>query len=170
LRAAANRLLSQFGRLDPTWGTVNRLRRGALDLPLSGGPDTMRDVVVEARLRNDGTSTAQAGDSLVLVSTWTRDGRWQLESLVPFGSSQVPGSRHYADQAQLFADRKIKQVPVNPADVMAEATQIERPGKPPPPKAAHPVLQAPLRRVPALTGVASGQCRRAGFTGSGFRS
>jgi penicillin amidase/acyl-homoserine-lactone acylase len=151
LRATANRLLSQFGRLDPTWGSVNRLRRGALDLALSGGPDTLRDVAIEPRLRDDGTSTAQAGDSLVLVSTWLRDGSWQLESLVPFGSSQVPGSRHYADQAQLFADGKLKQVPVNPADVMAEATQIERPGKPPPPKGRAPVLQAPLPEVPALT-------------------
>src|SRR5262249_25720146 len=28
LRDTANRLLSRFQRLDPTWGTVNRLRRG----------------------------------------------------------------------------------------------------------------------------------------------
>ena len=134
LRAAANRLLSEFGRLDPAWGTVSRLRRGALDLPLSGGPDTLRDVAIEPRLRDDGSSTAQAGDSLVLVSTWTREGRWQLQSVVPFGASQVPGSRHYADQAQLFANGRFKQVPVTAADIAAEATQIERPGKPPPPK------------------------------------
>jgi penicillin amidase/acyl-homoserine-lactone acylase len=138
LRAAASRLLSQFGRLDPTWGTVNRLRRGGLDLPLSGGADTMRDVALEARLRDDGTSTARAGDSLVFISTWLKDGRWQVESVVPFGQSQTPSSRHYADQAQLFADGKLKRVPLSTADLMAEATQTERPGKPPPPKGSTP--------------------------------
>src|SRR5262249_21834145 len=81
---------------------------------------------------DDGTSTAPAGDSLVLISTWLKDGRWQVESVVPFGQSQVSASRHYADQAQLFADGKLKNVPFSADEVMAEATQIERPGKPPP--------------------------------------
>jgi len=138
LRATASRLLSQFGRLDPTWGTVNRLRRGALDLPLSGGADTLRDVALEARLRDDGTSTAPAGDSLVFISTWLKDGRWQVESVVPFGQSQASNSLHYADQAPLFADGKLKRVPLSAAELMAEATQTERPGKPPPPKGSQP--------------------------------
>jgi penicillin amidase/acyl-homoserine-lactone acylase len=132
LRRTANRLLAKFARLDPAWGTVNRLRRGSTDLPLSGGPDALRDIEVQRRQQNDGTMTAQAGDSLTLISTWTRDGRWQVESVVPFGSSNVPGSQHYADQAQLFADQKLKSVPVSVNALMAEATQIDRPGKPTP--------------------------------------
>ena len=132
LRAAANRLLAQFGRLDPLWGSVNRLRRGSLDLPLSGAPDTLRSIEVQPQLRDDGTFTAQAGDSLTLISTWTRDGRWQIESIVPFGSSSVDGTPHYTDQAQLFAGEKLKLVPLDPNALMAEATRIERPGKPPP--------------------------------------
>ena len=34
----------------------------------------------------------------------------------------------------LFADEKLKRLPLSPEELMAEATQIERPGKPPPPK------------------------------------
>ena len=132
LRLAATRLLAEYGRLDPTWGEVNRLRRGSLDLPVSGGPDMLRDMDVRTRLDPDGKSIAEAGDSLVMISTWTRDGRWQMESIVPYGSSQASDSRHYADQARLYADDKLKTLPVTGAAVVAEATQIERPGKPPP--------------------------------------
>jgi penicillin amidase/acyl-homoserine-lactone acylase len=142
LRLAANRLLAAFGRLDPTWGEVNRLRRGSLDLPLSGGPDMLRNMEVRPRLDSDGTSVAEAGDSLVMISTWSRDGRWQIESVVPYGSSQVTGSRHYADQAQLFSDGKLKDVALTPAAAMAEATQIERPGRPAPKQPA-PAPEAP---------------------------
>jgi acyl-homoserine-lactone acylase len=134
LRATASRLLSQFARLDPTWGTINRLRRAGLDLPLSGAPDTLRSIEPQPRLRSDGTSTALAGDALAMFSTWTKDGRWQIESIVPFGSSTVAGTRHYADQAPLFADEKLKRLPLSGEELMAEATQIEKPGKPPPPK------------------------------------
>jgi len=148
LRATANRLLSQFARLDPTWGTINRLRRAELDLPLSGAPDTLRTIEPQARLRSDGTTSAIAGDALAMFSTWTKDGRWQIESIVPFGSSNVAGTRHYADQAPLFADEKLKRVPLLPDELMAEATQIERPGKPPPPKGA---TTAPLPAAAAPT-------------------
>jgi penicillin amidase/acyl-homoserine-lactone acylase len=134
LRASANLLLTKFTRLDPVWGAVNRLRRGGLDLPLSGAPDTLRGTELQPRLGSDGTSTAQAGDSLAMISSWTRDGGWRIESVVPFGSSKVAGAPHYADQTQLFADQKFKIIPLTANALMAEATKVERPGKPPPPK------------------------------------
>ena len=147
LRATASRFLSQFGRLDPTWGTINRLRRANLDLPLSGAPDTLRSIEPQARLRNDGTASAEAGDALAMFSTWTKDGRWQIESIVPFGSSNVAGTRHYADQATLFADEKLKRLPLSPQEITAEATQIERPGKPPP----KGTTTAPAPALPAVS-------------------
>jgi hypothetical protein len=85
-----------------------------------------------------------------MFSTWTKDGRWQIESIVPFGSSNVAGTRHYADQAPLFADEKLKRLPLSRAELMAEATQIERPGKPPPPKGST------IAPVPGPTGPVSG--------------
>ena len=151
LRASANLLLTKFTRLDPVWGDVNRLRRANLDLPLSGAPDALGGIELQPRLGNDGTSSAQAGDSLAMISTWTRDGKWQVESIVPFGSSRVAGAPHYADQAQLFADRKFKLVPLTGSALMAEATNVERPGKPPPPKGktAPTVQPVPSPPVPS---------------------
>jgi acyl-homoserine lactone acylase PvdQ len=164
LRATANRLLSQFARLDPTWGTINRLRRADLDLPLSGAPDVLHSIEQQPRLRSDGTSTAIAGDALAMFSTWTKDGRWQIESIVPFGSSNVAGTRHYADQAPLFADEKLKRLPLSPEEVMAEATQIERPGKPPLPKgttvAPAPVATGPVSGLSVTQPANAGERKR----------
>jgi len=152
LSVTANRLLEKFARLDPAWGTVNRLRRGGADLPLSGAPDTLRGIEIKRRPQSDGTSTAQGGDSLVLISSWTKDGRWQVESVVPFGSSNVPGAAHYADQAGLFAAEKLKTVPLSVDALMRDATQIERPGRPAPPKGAIlvPVIVPPPASPPAV--------------------
>jgi penicillin amidase/acyl-homoserine-lactone acylase len=146
LRASANRLLSEFARLDPLWGTVNRLRRDALNLPVSGAPDGLRSIELQQRLRPDGTSSAEAGDSLTLISTWTKDGRWQVDSVAPFGTSHIAGARHSTDQAQLFADGKLKSVPLTEAELMAQATRIERPGRPTPRGNAAPAV--PNRAAP----------------------
>jgi hypothetical protein len=155
LRAAANRLLSQFARLDPPWGQVSRLRRERFDEPVSGGPDTLRSIDLQPKLDSAGTSAAQAGDSFTFISTWTKDGRWQAESLVPFGSSKMDGAPHYADQAPLFADEKLKMLPLSGPALTAEATQMERPGKPPPPKGGTIAPPADIAPVPSTLGVTS---------------
>ncbi len=171
LRATAGRLLSDYGRLDPAWGEVNRLRRGSLDLPLNGGPDTLRQTGIRTRLDDTGKSVAEAGDSLVMISTWPRNGAWQIESIVPYGSSHDAGTRHSADQAQLYADDRLKTVPVTAAAVMAEATQIERPGKPAPrqpgiarpaPVAAPAAVSIGVTRPAAATERANSSVRREG--------
>lgn len=142
LRATANWLLSRFARLDPEWGEVNRLKRDGFDLPLSGGPDALRDIELAPDTRIAGQSNAQAGDSYVLISSWSRNGVWQAESVVPFGNSRNSGANRYDNQALLYQRQQLKLVPINPAALLAQATAIERPGKTP--------LQsvAPPRNVP----------------------
>jgi penicillin amidase/acyl-homoserine-lactone acylase len=129
-RGFATRMLEYFGRLDPTWEQVSRLRRGDIDLPLSGGPDALRDIEFEPGVDDDGTARAVGGDALTVLSTWTRNGAWQVESIVPYGSSSSAGSPHYTDQAPLFADGRLKPLPLTEGALMEQATEVERPGKP----------------------------------------
>ena len=44
LQKAAADVLAGFGRLDPEWGDANRLKRGRVDLPVDGAPDTLRAI------------------------------------------------------------------------------------------------------------------------------
>jgi len=138
LRNTAGRLLSQYARLDPLWGEVNRLKRDQLNLPLSGAPDALRDVELAPNANRNASSNARSGDSLILFSTWPRNGAWQVDSIVPFGNSRNSGTNRYDNQAQLYAQEKLKSVPLDPGTLLAQATAIERPGKAPPRRAAPP--------------------------------
>lgn len=109
LKAAAAELKRHFGRLDPEWGQLNRIRRGAVDLPIDGGPDTYRSVW--GRPQPDGTLTADAGDTFIMFVTWDRQGRLSSESVHQFGSATLDArSPHFADQTPLFVGMKTKPV------------------------------------------------------------
>jgi acyl-homoserine-lactone acylase len=109
LRHAITNLKTHFGRIDPEWGQVNRIRRGTLDLAIDGGPDIYRAVYGVAQ--EDGTLSAAAGDTLIMFVTWDKAGALSSDSINQFGSATLDShSPHYADQTPLFVARKTKQV------------------------------------------------------------
>jgi acyl-homoserine-lactone acylase len=109
LRHAMNTLTTQFGRIDPEWGQVNRIRRGKLDLGLDGGPDIYRAVYGVAQ--KDGTVSASAGDTFIMFVNWDKAGALSSDSINQFGSATLDSqSRHYADQTPLFVAMKTKPV------------------------------------------------------------
>ena len=109
LRAAIQRLKTHFGRLDPEWGQVNRIRRGAVNLPIDGAADTYRSVW--GKPEKDGTTTADGGDTFIMFVTWDKAGTLRSESIHQFGSATLDAtSPHYADQTPLFVAMKTKPV------------------------------------------------------------
>jgi penicillin amidase/acyl-homoserine-lactone acylase len=109
LRAAIKQLKTHFGRLDPEWGQVNRIRRGSVDLPIDGAADTYRSVW--GKPETDGTTTADGGDTFIMFVTWDKAGTLRSESIHQFGSATLDAaSPHYADQTPLFVAMKTKPV------------------------------------------------------------
>lgn len=109
LRAAIKQLKTHFGRLDPEWGQVNRIRRGSVDLPIDGAADTYRSVW--GKPETDGTTTADGGDTFIMFVTWDKAGMLRSESIHQFGSATLDAaSPHYADQTPLFVAMKTKPV------------------------------------------------------------
>jgi len=109
LRHAINTLKTHFGRIDPEWGQVNRIRRGKLDLPIDGGPDTYR--AVYGVPQPDGILNAAAGDTFIMFVTWDKAGALSSDSINQFGSATSDSnSPHYADQTPLFVAMKTKPV------------------------------------------------------------
>jgi acyl-homoserine lactone acylase PvdQ len=104
LRDVIGYLEKGFGRVDVPLGEVQRLRRGAVDLPLGGAPDTLNATYAK---RRDGHIVGTQGDSLVMLVEFAPGGV-RSSSIQPFGASNRPGSPHHADQAPLFVARQLK--------------------------------------------------------------
>jgi acyl-homoserine-lactone acylase len=122
-------LQATYGRLDPKWSQVNRLRRGARDLPLGGGPDTLR--AIYALPDTDGRLKALAGDGLIVYAQWDKNGDLSAGSIHNFGAASTrPNSPHYSDQAEAFAEERLRPVALTREAVMAGQHTIERLPKP----------------------------------------
>lgn len=129
LRQAASELKASFGRLDPAWSEVMKLRRGDLALAIDGGPDTLR-AVYPASATDSGEWTAAGGDTYILYSDWSPDGSQQIKTIHQFGAATLDAaSPHYADQAPIFAAEEWKTPPMTLEAAIAEATADYRPGK-----------------------------------------
>lgn len=125
---AVSTLNTQFGRVDLPWGEVNRLLRGPLDLPIGGGPDILHATYGE--LQEDGRLMITAGDSYVMLVIWDKDGNVSSLSVHQFGSATLRAeSPHYADQAPLLANRQLKPVWFEEADIRKNLEREYVPGE-----------------------------------------
>jgi len=128
LKKAAADLTGGHGRLDPEWGAVNRLVRGDVNLPLDGGPDTLRAIYSISDL-SKGPGEAVAGDTYIMLVEWLSNGDQKIRTIHQFGAATLDArSPHFADQAPLFADEGFKQPAMTLDALTKEATRDYRPG------------------------------------------
>ncbi len=107
LKRCTDVLLKAVGRIDPLWRKVNRHIRGELDLPVAGGPDTLR-AIYGLGLEEDGFLTNVAGDGLYYLVEWDKRGTQTVGGIHQFGSATLDTSSvHYSDQAQDYVDEKL---------------------------------------------------------------
>lgn len=127
LKEKAGILKKTFGNLAVPWQEINRMHRGKLDLPLQGAPDTLH--AVYGRFE-DGKIIGDAGDSYILMVAWDKEGKVRSQSIHQFGAVTAhPDSPHYADQAPLFAAKKLKPVWLDEAEIRAHLEREYRPGE-----------------------------------------
>jgi penicillin amidase/acyl-homoserine-lactone acylase len=130
LRQAIHTLMTHFGRLDPTWGEVNRFRRGAIDAPADGGPDVLRDFEATIEPGPDGKFEAAKGDTLVYFVEWDKQGKVSAQSIHQFGSATLDAaSPHYADQAPIFLREEMKPVWLDETELRQHLEREYRPGR-----------------------------------------
>jgi penicillin amidase/acyl-homoserine-lactone acylase len=128
LHDAIKALKTHFGRLDPEWGQLNRIRRGKLDLPIDGGPDTFR--AVYGVPQSDGTLTASGGDTFIMFVTWDKFGELSSQSIHQFGSATLDAnSPHYSDQTPLFVKMQTKPVLFTEEQLKGHIEEDYRPGE-----------------------------------------
>lgn len=126
-RSAADYLIATYGTADVAWEDVNRIRRGDVDVGVSGGPDTLR--AIYGSRDGDGTLSAEGGDAYVLFVTFLADGTIRSESIHQFGSATLDeGSRHYDDQVRMFAAERLRDVWYDEAVIRQHLESEYRPG------------------------------------------
>ena len=128
LRTAIADLNRRYGCTAVPWGDIKRLRRGTREWPLSGdglerlGLDTLR-ATAAGQLDKENKLIITGGQSTIALVTWTND-RPVIEAIVGYGQSTEPGSPHYADQAPLYADHRLRPVPWTEAEARAQAAEV----------------------------------------------
>jgi acyl-homoserine-lactone acylase len=119
---------AQFGQPDVAWGEVHRIRKGSVDLPVSGGPGTLGCFrVLDFRKDQDGKLVAVTGDSFVFAVEFSQPP--QAFTVVAYSQSGVPGAPHYSDQAPLFAAGKMKRAAFSEAEIEGQVESRYRPGE-----------------------------------------
>jgi acyl-homoserine-lactone acylase len=127
LKDATVYLMKYYSRLDPPYGDVVRLRRGTVDLPMDGGPDTLR-AAANWDEAPDGRLVVKHGDSFIMFVDWDKQGNVTSQSIQPFGAAvSRPHSRHYADQAPLFVKHQLKPVWFSTAELQGHVERVYRP-------------------------------------------
>ena len=101
-------LENNFGRIDVPMGRVFRLIRGDTDLPLSGGPGTLRAMYYK---KSGKKYKAIAGDCYIQAVEWSPDKKVKAWSIHQYGSAtKNEASTHYDDQSKLFSKHKMKLI------------------------------------------------------------
>ena len=91
LRETSAELKERFGRIDPEWGDVVRLKRGELSLPLEGGPDTLRAVYPQRD--GEGPLKAVGGDTYILYADWAGARDVEIKTIHQFGAATLDALR-----------------------------------------------------------------------------
>jgi acyl-homoserine-lactone acylase len=139
LEDAVGWVRAKYGREDVAWGDVFRFRMGTLDLPADGGPGSLGLYRVMgfreqpdgrwiAGRSDDATDLAGSGDAWVLLVHFTKP--VQAFSVLAYGQTTDPASRHSADQIRLFANQQLRPVRFSAADVGAHTEREYRPESP----------------------------------------
>ena len=109
LEEVAAEVEAEHGSIDVPWGDVYRLVQGERELPANGGPGSLGIFrVVNYAPAADGHRHAYGGDSWVAVIELSDPPR--AEALLTYGNSSQPGSPHNGDQLELFAQKKLRPV------------------------------------------------------------
>ena len=132
LLAAIEALREQGIPLDIRWGDVHRVIRGDVDEPVSGCPPTLGCFRVLSFAPADGDAAhprvaANRGDAWVLIVEFGPTPT--AYTVLAYGQTARPESRHHADQAAIFARGEMKRIAWTPDEIDRAAIRRYRPGR-----------------------------------------
>ena len=126
MNMSIERLMTHYGKLNVPLGDVQRLERGNISYPLSGGPDIVRAIYSKWEKNK---LIAFSGDCYFQMVEWDREGNVSAESITSFGTAtQDSFSKHYNDQSLLFSKEEMKPVWMELDDILKNLKKSYKPG------------------------------------------
>lgn len=118
----------RFGSIEVSWGETHRLRRGAVDEPMSGAIGKFGCFhTIGYRPDQDGKMAANFGDTYVLAVEFGDTPN--AFSIMSYSQSSDPQSKHFADQSVLFARAQMKPAWFSEKEVQAHLERTYHPGE-----------------------------------------
>lgn len=105
---AKKHFLTHFGKTDVSLGELQRHVRGDTEYALPGFPDVL--AATYTRPFKNGRNTGYVGESYTHFVSFSKNGPEQIETLLPYGNSARPESKHYTDQMELFSNQQVKKM------------------------------------------------------------
>ena len=124
LRNTKEYLLKHFNTTDVKLGDYQKLVLGSKELPIFGLPDVI--TAMSSRPYRDGKVKVVSGESYIELIRFTDKGP-EIESVISYGSSDHPDSKHYDDQMEMYANFKTKKMTLNKDSVYKNAKKIYNP-------------------------------------------
>lgn len=124
IRAAKNKMLTNFNRTNLQLGDIQKLVRGNVVLPLPGLPDVLAPMY--SIPYKDGMYKGNQGDAYIELVRFTKDGPI-IESVNVYGASARKESPHYTDQMDMYVKQQTKTMTLNKATVYQQAVKKYNP-------------------------------------------
>jgi acyl-homoserine-lactone acylase len=126
-REAVDETRKNHGAWDVAWGEVHRVRHGSVDVPVGGCPGFLGCFrVLEFEELESGERVATRGDAWVLAVEFSDPPR--AYSVLAYGQSSREESPHFDDQAELFAENRMKKVAFTEEQIREQLVRSYRPG------------------------------------------
>jgi acyl-homoserine-lactone acylase len=124
--AAVEETTRRFGAWNVAWGEVHRVRRGKVDVPVSGCSGALGCFrVLSFRDAPDGKRVAAGGDGWILAVEFGDVPRaW---SVLAYGQTPNEDSPYFDSQAEMFARGELKRVPFTAKEIEKATVKRYRP-------------------------------------------
>jgi acyl-homoserine-lactone acylase len=119
---------ARFGSWDVPWGEVHRIRAGDKDIAVGGCASALGCFRVLGYVTDDdGRFKVYRGDGWVLAVEFADPPR--AYSILAYGNSNREDSPYFYDQAELFAENRMKRVAFSEEEILGEMVARYRPGE-----------------------------------------
>ena len=117
-------LLKYFDSVNLELGDFQKLVRGDKEIGIFGLPDVI--TAMKGTKYKDGKIKITHGESYISLVKF-KDEKVEIETIMSYGSSDNPNSKHYNDQMDLYSKFKTKKMTLDKAEVYKKGVKVYNP-------------------------------------------